>query len=78
MSTQEWCQRIRDAADELRRRGIAALNPVAIETLAEVVGIDVNAPFSYREMCEMADAAAGSVDMERITIDGERRYYPHG
>lgn len=43
----------------LKKLGVTIDSPVMIEDLASAAGIDVEAPFSYREVAELAERAVG-------------------
>lgn len=50
-------------------------NPATIEDLATACGIDLCAPFSYREVLDMSEALVFSPDVVRFWVNGERRYF---
>lgn len=56
----------------LRRHHTTAANPATIEEVAVAHGIDLDAPFSYREVAELSAALATCPYVSRTRPDGER------
>lgn len=56
----------------LRKHHASWDNPATIEQVAIAGGIDLDAPYSYREIAELAARLALCPYVSRITADGER------
>lgn len=54
----------------------SADKPATIEEMAAAVGIDINAPGSWREVLDLADALALSPYVVKFYKNGERAYFP--
>jgi hypothetical protein len=65
---------IQPAIDMLRAKHTID-NPATIEDMAAACGIDVNAPFSYRDVLDLSEAIAMSPHVIRFWVGGERRYF---
>lgn len=65
---------IQPAIDMLRAKHTVD-TPATIEDMATACGIDVNAPFSYREVLDLSEAIAMSPHVIRFWVGGERRYF---
>ena len=66
---------IQPAIDLLKEHHRGSDNPATIEQMAEACGIALDAPCSYREVVEMAEALALSPYVTRVWVNGERVYY---
>ena len=65
--------------DMLRKRNATVDSPVLIEDIAAAAGIDIEAPFSYREVAELAERVAYCPYISRTWRgDSSPTYYSAG